>query len=174
MRKSTPNLFVKTMLKLYALLLMIGLWPTPAAAQSVSQPSSQPEAAPPAFDLNTAGICWLYNLSGYLALDTVGEVVPLQPYCQQQRNWAWYNSAPFWQQFRQVATVETLRYSQSLDPDAIEAYGQTICLFFKDGGSAEQLAEIQSDSTFPAKFEQAVTVAALNSLCRQYHQLYRL
>lgn len=174
------------MLKLYALLPLIclgtslfpNLLPSQALAISLAskptaKPESQPASAvlPPAFELGTAGVCWLYNLSGYLALDAEGEVVALQPYCQQQRNWAWHEPALFWRRFREVASAETLRYSQQFEPDAVEAYGQTICLFLKEGGSPEQLAQIQADQAFPSEFERAVTTASINSLCREYRKL---
>ncbi len=155
------------MLKCFALLSIALLFPTQALA-------AQPEpAAPPVFELGTAGVCWLYNLSGHLALDASGELVSLQPYCQQQRNWAWHEPSLFWQRFRAAANPETLRYSQKLDPDAVEAYGQTICLFFKDGGTITELTQIQADQRFPASFEQAVTVASVESLCKEYRDLYR-
>ncbi|MBW4467238.1 MAG: hypothetical protein KME07_17570 [Pegethrix bostrychoides GSE-TBD4-15B] len=173
MLKLYAPLFLPLMLPLMLQPLALLLPPELAQAAAKSIAPASETAAPPAFALNTAGVCWLYNLSGYLALDTEGEVVPLQPYCQQQHNWAWHEPAAFWQQFREVATAETLSYSQTLDQDEIEAYAQTICLFLESGGTVEQLTQIQSDQAFPDAFEQAVTLASVNSLCRQYRKLYR-
>lgn len=136
----------------------------PAAA---SAPAAE-TAAPPEFNPGTVGICRLYNLSGYLALDAEGRILPLRPYCQQQRNWAWHEPKEFWQRFREVATVEAVNYSQTLDQQAIDAYAQSICPFLEAGNTLEQLTQIQANRPFPADFERALTVAAVDTYCQQH------
>lgn len=123
---------------------------------------------PPEFQLGTTGVCRLYSLSGYLALDSQGEMVPLREYCQQRRNWVWYEPDQFWQTFREVASAETISFTQTLDQDQVEAYAESICPFLEDGGTLQELAEIRSDAQLPIDFEQALAVAAIKTYCRQY------
>lgn len=126
------------------------------------------EQEPPEFKFGTLGICRIYNWSSYLALASDGQVVTLRQYCQQQRNWVWYEEGRFWERFRDVATAETMTFAQSLDQNRIETYAQAICPFLADGGSFRDLAKIQADPPLPANFEQAVTAAAVRTYCRQY------
>lgn len=126
------------------------------------------EAEPPAFRLGTPGICRFYNLSGYLAVAADGQLVPLEPYCEQQHNWVWYEESKFWQRFRDAASGETLSFAQTLDRHEIEAYALSICPFLEDGGTLAELQQIQADDRLPPAFEQAITVAAVRTYCRQY------
>jgi hypothetical protein len=141
------------------------LQPRPAALNRAKPDESEP---PPPFELSAPGICRLYNLSGYFALDAAGAVLPLRSYCQEQQNWAWYLPGEFWQNFRQVASPETLNYVQTLDRDEVEAYAQAICPFLDSGAMPEDLARIQADQQFPPAFEQAVSAAAIRTYCPDY------
>jgi hypothetical protein len=125
------------------------------------------QVAPPEFRPGTAAVCGLYNLSGYLALDSQGQVVPLHSYCQQQRNWVWYENTQFWKTFRKIAAPDTLTYTQSLNRERVEAYAQSICPFLKQGGSLQELNQIQ-DQQLPAAFDQTVTNAAIRTYCPQH------
>jgi hypothetical protein len=133
----------------------------------------QPPDQPPEFQPGTPGVCRIYNLSGYMAMDQQGQVVPLSQYCEQQRNWAWYEPDDFWQEFRKVASAETITFAQSLTQARVEAYAQSICPFLEDGGTLQELAQMQTDAQLPADFEQAVTVAAVKTYCRQHRQQIR-
>jgi hypothetical protein len=126
------------------------------------------ETEPPEFELGTPGICRFYNLSGYLALAADGQLVPLKPYCEQQRNWVWYEEGRFWQRFRDAATSETLTFAQTLNRHEIESYALSICPFLEDGGTLSELRQIQTDNRLPSEFEQAITIAAVRTYCRQY------
>lgn len=138
--------------------------------ERLSRPTAE---QPPAFKPGTPGVCHLYQLSGYLAIDPQGQVVPLSEYCEQQRNWAWYETGDFWHEFREVAGAETLSYAQTLDRDKVEAYAQSICPFLANGGTMQELAEIRTDAQLPADFERAVTIAAVKTFCREHRQQIR-
>jgi hypothetical protein len=133
----------------------------------------QPPDQPPEFQPGTPGVCRLYHLSGYMAMNQQGQVVSLSQYCEQQRNWAWYDPDNFWQEFRKVASAETITFAQSLTQARVEAYAQSICPFLEDGGTLQELAQIQTDAQLPADFEQAVTIAAVKTYCRQHRQQIR-
>jgi hypothetical protein len=141
--------------------------------QRVRLSKEQPSEQPPEFELGTPGVCRLYHLSGYMAMNQQGQVVPLSQYCEQQRNWAWYESDDFWQEFREVASAETITFAQTLDQERVEAYAQSICPFLEDGGTLQELAQMQTDAQLPADFEQAVTIAAIKTYCRQFRQQIR-
>ncbi len=145
--------------------------PQPESATPDSAAANQADQPPP-FDLTAPGVCRLYNLSGYFALDAAGAVLPLPLYCQEQQNWAWYLPGEFWQEFRQVASAETLTYTQTLDRDKVEVYAQAICLFLESGATGEDLARIQADQQLPPDFEQAVTVAAIQTYCPDYRSVW--
>jgi hypothetical protein len=132
--------------------------------------TSEPREAqePPEFRLGTAGVCQLHQLSGYLALAADGQMLPLTEYCQQQRNWVWYEASDFWKEFRQVASVETLTFTQTLNRERVEAYAGSICTCLDDGTTLQELQKIQADDQLPADFERAVTIAAVKAYCRQH------
>lgn len=142
----------------------------PQDRQRSSQTAAAETEPPSEFRLGTPGICRFYNLSGYLALAADGQLVPLEPYCEQQYNWAWYEESKFWRRFRDAATGETLAFAQTLNRHEIESYALTICPFLDDGGTLPELRQIQSDNDLPPEFEQAVTVAAVRTYCRQYRK----
>ena len=123
---------------------------------------------PPEFRLGTAGVCRLYQLSGYLALAADGRMVPLTQYCQQQRNWVWYEEGKFWRKFREAANSETMAFTQTLNQHEVEAYAGSICASSDDGTTMQELREIQADQQLPADFERTVTVAAVKTYCRQH------
>lgn len=170
--------FRSGLLTLIALLPVIQLGPAVAHEGYANRLQPRPTATdrgtadeaeqPPPFDPTAPGVCRLYNLSGHFALDAAGDVLPLHSYCREQQNWAWYLPGEFWQEFRQVASPETLTYVQTLDRDKVEAYAQAICPFLKSGATAADLSRLQADQQFPPAFEQAVTVAAVQTYCPEY------
>ncbi|MCU0524468.1 MAG: hypothetical protein MUF72_06545 [Elainella sp. Prado103] len=132
---------------------------------------------PDEFQPGTLGVCHLHNLAGYLAIDGAGRVVPLSQYCQQQRNWVWHHEDDFWEAFRDVASVEVLSYTQTLDRHRVEFYAQSICSFLSHGNpeqpnsrsnAPQMLRQIQSDQQLPSEFERAVTYAATKTYCPQH------
>jgi hypothetical protein len=147
---------------------VVSVWSRVRQAESALTVGRTSDAEPPEFNPGTPGVCRLYNLSGYLAIAADGQLVTLKPYCQQQRNWVWYEEGRFWSQFRDTATAETMAFAQTLDRHEIEAYALTICPFLQDGGTLPELRQIQADDRLPPEFEQAVTVAAVRTYCRQY------
>ncbi len=151
-----------------ALAQVASVLPQRQAESSLTDGSASEAEPPPEFDPATPGICRLYNLSGYLALAADGRLVTLKPYCQEQRNWVWYEESRFWSRFRDAATVETLAFAQTLDRHEIEVYALSICPFLQDGGTLPELRQIQADDRLPTEFEQAVTTAAIRTYCRQY------
>jgi hypothetical protein len=173
--RSTAKLYLLPTVLLSSLSLLIG---APSLAHEgygsrTSQSTSAAEAVkPPEFKPGTPGVCRLYNLSGYLALNPAGRVIPLQQYCQQQHNWVWYANSKFWQAFRQNAASETITYAQTLDQARVEAYAQSICSFLNDGGTLQELAQ-QGDQKLPADFDQAVIKSAVETYCPQYRSASR-
>lgn len=136
------------------------------ASVKASMKASEPE--PPEFKPGTPGVCRFYNLSGYAAVAADGQLVMLRPYCDQQRNWVWYEEGRFWSRFRDAATSETLAFAQTLNRHEVEVYALSICPFLEEGGTLQELTQLQADQRFPVEFEQAVTVAAVKTYCRQY------
>lgn len=134
--------------------------------EQLSNRQSQQE--PAEFGLGTPGVCRMYNLSGYLALNADGQMVPLEQHCQQQRNWVWYETNELWERFRDVATAETIAFTQTLAQDRAEAYAQSICPFLEEGGTLQELAAVQADKQLPSDFEQAITIAAVKTYCPRY------
>lgn len=127
---------------------------------------------PPVFRAGTLGLCHLYNLSGYFAIDQTGEVLPLQPYCENQQNWVWYAEGDFWQAFRQVASAEAIAFAQTRERETVEAYAQSICALLNDESLAastavQTLQNIQANPSLPPGFDQAVTEAATRAYCPQ-------
>lgn len=140
---------------------------------SRSTRSTADERPPAEFQPGTLGVCRLYNLSGYLAIDAAGQVVPLSQYCQQQHNWVWYQESDFWDAFRDVASPAVLDYTQTLDRHQVEAYANSICDFLSDRTLDRQtlqqnLQQIQSDQQLLPDFERAVTRAAVKAYCPHY------
>lgn len=139
---------------------------TPTGIFTNAPIASAPE--PPEFKPGTLGICGIYNWSGYLAVAADGRIVTLRQYCQQQRNWVWYEEGRFWERFRDVATVETLAFTQTLDRNQVEAYALSICPFLAEGRTVQDLSQMQADQQLPDAFERAVTIAAVRTYCRRY------
>jgi hypothetical protein len=145
-----------------------------AANSGLHRQASDP--TPPVFQTGTLGLCHLYNLSGYFAIDQTGAVVPLQPYCQDQQNWVWYAEGSFWRAFRRAATTEALTFAQTLDQQAIEAYALSICTLLNDESftpatAMQTLETVQSGGPLPIAFDQAVTQAAIRTYCPEHRSV---
>lgn len=127
-----------------------------SASQAIAQDAS----------LQARGICGLYNHSGYLVVNEAGQLVNVVDYCQDRRE---QQSIPetsaFWQSFEATASSEARAVATTLGPDQVVAYGTTICPFLDQGGTLQQLRQIQLDGDLPAGFETAVTVAAIQAYC---------
>jgi hypothetical protein len=122
------------------------------------------------------GICGLYNHSGYLVVDETGNLVDMAGYCQQQahrRSQTTSQPDPqqatiasaFWRTFDMTANAEAQQMATTLGRDEVMAYGATICPFLQQGGTLQELRQIQTDGNLPSSFETAVTVAAIYSQC---------
>jgi hypothetical protein len=127
-----------------------------------------------------AGICGLYNHSGYLVVDETGNLVDMVEYCQQQQihqrsqvesqQSAVESTAAssFWRTFETTANAEARQMAATLGREEIMDYGTTICPFLQQGGTLHELRRIQTDGNLPSNFETAVTVAAIHTYCPAY------
>jgi hypothetical protein len=146
------------------------LWAKPVLAESVlaartaltGQPALTRQPA-----LDSLRLCPLHNLSGYSAIDAAGNLINLSQYCQSQQQMAQPNRAPFWQAFLTAADPQAIAYARTLDQEAVFAYSSTICPFLENGGTVNQLRQIQTGS-LPSGFEVAVTIAAIQTHCPSY------
>jgi hypothetical protein len=118
--------------------------------------------------LDPLRLCPLHNLSGYSAIDASGNLINLRQYCQSQQEMAKPNHAPFWQAFLAAAAPAAIDYARTLNADAVFAYSETICPFLENGGTLNQLRQIQGSGTLPSEFEVAVTSAAIQTECPAY------
>jgi hypothetical protein len=134
----------------------------------ITRPQSAAE-----FAQGTLGVCQLYNLSGYAAVDATGHLVILSQYCSSQRATANPEGERFWQEFRTAASKETNAFVKTLEPEKVVAYGTTICPFLEHGGTVQELRQLQTDGTLPYGFETAVTTAAIHTYCPAYARLDR-
>ncbi|MBD3882102.1 hypothetical protein IFO70_10060 [Phormidium tenue FACHB-886] len=117
--------------------------------------------------LDPLRLCPLQNLSGYSAIDATGSLINLKQYCQLQVR-TQLSHAPFWQAFAAAAAPRAIAYARTLDQEAILAYSDTICPFLENGGTINQLRQIQTSGTLPSEFEVAVTIAAIQTQCPTY------
>jgi Protein of unknown function (DUF732) len=139
-----------------------------AIAFSLSAIASSPALAQDEWTDDALGLCGLHNLSGYSAINTAGTLVNLAQYCHQHPLQASSANYPFWQSFLAAADRETVAYAQTLGQQEVMAYGTTICPFLENGGTLEQLRQIQSSDELPLGLEVAVVVAAINTYCPTY------
>lgn len=122
---------------------------------------------------NRPGVCNLHNLGGYLVIDASGNLVPLPIYCQQAQPEPTAPTASreadrFWQTFNTVASSQTLDYANRVDRQSITAYAATICPYLEQGGTLQELRQLQSSQALPAGVDVAITVAAIHSYCPAY------
>lgn len=120
------------------------------------------------FAQDRLGVCPLYNLSGYSTLDIAGNLINLTEYCQGLSNTTEIRSNHFWESFVEVADDEAIAYSNIYGRTEVIAYGNTICPFLRNGGTLEELRQVQSDQSFPLTFNVAVTKAAIQTYCPTY------
>lgn len=125
--------------------------------------------------LQATGICGLYNHSGYLVVNEAGQLVNVMDYCQNQQAQqaqpepqAIPRTSAFWQAFAATADSEARAVATTLGSDQVIAYGTTICPFLNQGGTLQELRQIQLDGNLPSGFETAVTVAAIQAYCPAY------
>ena len=134
---------------------------------SLAAIAPSPALAQDKFAQDALGLCGLYNLSGYSAVNAAGVLVNLTQYCQQQQMQE-AAIAPFWQAFVAAASQKTVAYAQGLGQQEVAAYGTTICPFLENGGTLDQLRQIQGSGELASGFEAAVVVAAVNTYCPTY------
>lgn len=145
----------KAVCVLTGLFLPIAISASPAIAQDAS--------------LQATGICGLYNHSGYLVVNEAGQLVNVVDYCQEQRaHRTPSGSSAFWRAFDATANSEARAVATTLGSDEVVSYGTTICPFLEQGGTLQELRQIQLDGDLPSSFETAVTVAAIQSYCPSY------
>jgi hypothetical protein len=136
------------------LLLSTAVFPEWLAAQEFAQ--------------DRLGICPLYNLSGYTTIDSHGDLVNLMDYCQGISTAPDTRGEQFWDNFSRAADNEAIAYAQQLGQAEVTAYSKTICPFLKNGGTLEELRQVQADQQFPPNFEAPLTVAAIHTYCPTY------
>jgi Protein of unknown function (DUF732) len=120
------------------------------------------------FSHDRLGVCPLYNLSGYTTIDTQGNLISLTEYCQGLSNAPELRNDQFWNRFVDVADDDAIAYANTYGQKQVTAYGNTICPFLKNGGTLEELRQVQGDRQFPPTFDVAVTVAAIQTYCPTY------
>lgn len=145
----------KAVYLLTGLFLPIAVFTSPATAQDTS--------------LQATGICGLYNHSGYLVVNEAGQLVNVVDYCQNQQAQQAQQTPPensaFWRAFATTASSEARAVATTLGSDEVIAYSTTICPFLDQGGTLQELRQIQLDGELPSGFETAVTVAAIQAYC---------
>jgi hypothetical protein len=119
------------------------------------------------FAADRLGVCPLYNLSGYSTIDTHGDLVNLMAYCQGLRPDR-ANDAQFWENFVEAADDGTIAYADTVGQPQVTAYGNTVCPFLRNGGTLEELRQVQADHALPPGFDAAVTIAAIHTYCPTY------
>ncbi|MBW4514779.1 MAG: DUF732 domain-containing protein [Timaviella obliquedivisa GSE-PSE-MK23-08B] len=117
------------------------------------------------FAQDRLGVCPLYNLSGYSTIDIDGNLVNLTAYCQGLGNASEVRRDRFWESFIEAADDEAIAYANTYGRTKVTAYGNTICLFLRHGGTLEELRQVQADQLFPPTFDVAVTTAAIQTYC---------
>lgn len=134
---------------------------SPALAQPIESPN--------------LGICGLHYYSGLTVIDRTGQVVSLEEYCASLPSPTLLIEAPpvdgatpFWQAFLRAASPAAVEFANSVGQPAVVTYGATICPYLQDGGSMQELRQIQSQSAIPQSFEVAVTIAAIHTYCPDY------
>lgn len=144
-----------------------------------------PEAATPSWaerqpdEQPNLGICGMYYLAGRAAIDTSGQLIRLEEYCQTYRvnvlaatsSVEDPNNLIFWQNFAAVATSEAIEFAQAQEPGAVLAYSATICPLILETGSLAAVRQSQSDGELPQSFEVAVTIASIYTYCPNYQSL---
>lgn len=120
------------------------------------------------FAQDRLGICPLYNLSGYSTIDVSGNLINLTEYCQGLSNTSEIRSDHFWKNFVEVADDEAIAYANTYGRSEVIAYGNIICPFLRNGGTLEELRQVQSDHPFPPTFNMAITTAATQTYCPTY------
>ncbi|NJR37520.1 MAG: hypothetical protein HC781_00130 [Leptolyngbyaceae cyanobacterium CSU_1_4] len=111
------------------------------------------------------GDCPVQHFSGYSTLDNDGNWVNLTDYCQRLSNATEGHRNRFWENFVEAADGEAIAYANTYGRTQVTAYGNTICLFLRNGGTLEELRQVQSDQLFPPTFNVAVTTAAIQTDC---------
>jgi hypothetical protein len=120
------------------------------------------------FSQDRLGVCSLYNLSGYTTIDTHGNLISLTEYCQGLSNTSELRSNQFWNYFVDIADEDAINYANTYGRKELTAYGNTICPFLKNGGTLEELRQVQGDIQLPPTFDAAVTIAAIQTYCPTY------
>jgi Protein of unknown function (DUF732) len=118
------------------------------------------------FTQDRLGVCPLYNLSGYSTIDVHGNLVNLTEYCQGLSQET--RGDQFWDSFVDAADGEAIAYADTIGRTEVTAYGDTVCPFLKNGGTLEELRQVQGDQDLPSGFDVAVTVAAIHTYCPTY------
>jgi Protein of unknown function (DUF732) len=119
------------------------------------------------FVYDRLGVCPLYNLSGYSTIDVHGNLVNLTEYCQglqPDRS----RETQFWESFVDAADDRTIAYADTVGQTRVTAYGNTVCPFLRNGGTLEELRQVQADHALPPGFDAAVTIAAIHTYCPTY------
>jgi hypothetical protein len=146
--------------------------------------------APPAPD--DRGLCQLNNIGGRAIIDPQGQLIGLTDFCRQQPTTQptesqsasnasnasgddqsqsgdkEHQDEEFWRSFNQVASPDAVQFSDTLDRQQILAYSTTICPYLNNGGTLQQIRQIQATGKLPTSFDVAVTIAAIHTYCPEY------
>jgi len=136
------------------------------------------------------GLCQLNNLAGRSIIDPQGQLINLLDFCEQQQtlqltepqlipdsdhsqanpeeNQEEFQQEAFWRSFTEVASSDAVQFSNTLDRQQIIAYGATICPYLNNGGTLQQVRQIQAQGKRPTSFDVAVTIAAIHTDCPEY------
>jgi hypothetical protein len=142
------------------------------------------QEVPPAPD--NRGLCQLNDLAGHSIIDSHGQLINLVDFCGQpqavplagtqtasdrdraQEIAKENQDEEFWRSFNEVASPDAIQFSHTLDRQQIIAYSATICPYLSNGGTLQQVRQIQATSKLPTSFDVAVTIAAIHTYCPEY------
>lgn len=118
------------------------------------------------------GICAIGNISGRSIVDANGRLLNLTEFCSRQQVPVVVTLEPqdeaFWQTFLSVASPDAVQFSRSIDRQQVIAYAAAVCPILRQGGSLQQVRQVQIQSRLPAAFDAAVNVAAIHTYCPEY------
>jgi len=124
------------------------------------------------------GICSTGELGGRSIVNSAGQLIMLNEFCQQQIALEEQQTSlpdatqdAFWQTFLKIASPAAIEYSESIDRQQLLAYSTTVCPVLTNGGTMQQIRSLQVQSGLPVAFDAAVNVAAIHTYCPQFASL---
>lgn len=115
------------------------------------------------------------ELSGRSIVDAQGQLVSLVDFCREQQFQQQVETPvlgaeaqAFWQNFLNVASIEAVAFSQTVNQQQVVDYAATVCPFLQNGGTLQQIRQIQLAGDLPVSFDAAVSVAAIYTYCPEF------